>query len=68
MPGQILLDSRSLDRGYFRAAELERMIREHQEGTVDHSTRIWTLIQLELWHREIVEGARVSVEASVTAA
>ena len=38
------------------------MIREHREATADHSLRSGALLQLELWHREVVE-APVSVAA-----
>jgi asparagine synthase (glutamine-hydrolysing) len=56
LPRQILLDRNALDRGYFRRRELERVIREHREGTFDHSLRLWVLLQLETWHREIVDA------------
>jgi asparagine synthase (glutamine-hydrolysing) len=69
IPRQVLLDPDSTARGYFNSAEIERLIWDHQEGGTDHSTRIWALLQLEMWHREVVEAppssdslaARVSV-------
>jgi asparagine synthase (glutamine-hydrolysing) len=54
LPSEILLDADSLDRGYFRRSAVERLIREHREGTADNATRIWVLLQLEMWHREVV--------------
>ena len=54
LPAHVLLDRESLDRGYFRRAEVERLIREHHQGTADNSPRLWTLLQLEMWHREVV--------------
>jgi asparagine synthase (glutamine-hydrolysing) len=56
LPEEILLDPRSLGRGYFVPAEVRRLLREHQSGQVDHWPRIWTLMQLEMWHRVVVEG------------
>jgi asparagine synthase (glutamine-hydrolysing) len=56
LPAEVLLDPASVDRGYFRRSEVENIIREHQESVVDHSARIWSLLQLELWHREVVEA------------
>jgi asparagine synthase (glutamine-hydrolysing) len=55
LPGERLLDRDALDRGYFRRDQIERIIREHQSGQADHALRIWTLLQLEMWHREVVE-------------
>jgi asparagine synthase (glutamine-hydrolysing) len=58
LPAEILLDSRTIDRGYFRRSEIEDLIREHRERIADHSRRLWVLLQLELWHREVVEARR----------
>ena len=33
-----------------------QMIDEHHNQRADHSMRLWTLLQLELWHREVVEA------------
>ena len=57
LPSDILLDQRSLDRNYFRRAEIEGLIREHRDAKADHSLRLWVLVQLELWHREVLETA-----------
>jgi len=56
VPRDVLLDPDSIARGYFNRAEIERLIWDHQEGGTDHSTRIWALLQLEMWHREVVEA------------
>jgi asparagine synthase (glutamine-hydrolysing) len=60
LPEQILLDPVAVGRGYFRRAEIERLIRDHQQGAADRSTQIWALLQLEMWHREVVEAPRSS--------
>jgi asparagine synthase (glutamine-hydrolysing) len=56
LPAEHLLDPSSLSRGYFRRSEVERILSEHREGSNDHSLRIWVLLQLEMWHREVVEA------------
>jgi asparagine synthase (glutamine-hydrolysing) len=56
MPGDVLLDQRTIDRGYFNSVEVRDLIREHQNGIADHSTRLWVLLQLEMWHREVLES------------
>jgi asparagine synthase (glutamine-hydrolysing) len=57
LPAEILLDPRSLDRGLLARAEVERLIAAHRSREGDHSLRLWTLIQLEMWFREVVEAA-----------
>jgi len=66
LPAEVLLDRTSVDRGYFRRSELETIIREHQELVADHSARIWSLLQLELWHREVVEARTSSASFAVS--
>jgi asparagine synthase (glutamine-hydrolysing) len=63
LPSDVLLDPRSLGRGYFRRAEIECLIQEHRERLADHSLRLWVLLQLEMWHREVVEAPPQSIEA-----
>jgi asparagine synthase (glutamine-hydrolysing) len=46
-----LFDSRAVQRGYFRPAFLETLVREHSTGRRDHSYLLWSLMALELWHR-----------------
>ncbi len=55
----VLLDSRTASRGYFRRAAIERLLREHMQGSADHSYRLWALVYLELWHRVIVDESDV---------
>ncbi len=52
----VLLDARSLGRGYFDARVVETMIEDHRTGRINHAFRLWALLMLELWHREILEG------------
>jgi len=56
LPQEVLLDPRTIGRGYFKRAEIERVINEHQRSQADHSFRLWALLALEMWHREVVEA------------
>lgn len=47
----ILLDPRTLDRGYVRPEYLRGLIAEPMAGA-DHSVRLGALLTLELWHRQ----------------
>ena len=51
----LLLESRTLQRGYFRRTAIERILSEHHRGERDHSTALWQLLAFELWHRNYLE-------------
>jgi asparagine synthase (glutamine-hydrolysing) len=52
----ILNDSRTRQRGYFRAGFIEQVIRQHREvDAKNYGELIWYLLVLELWHREHLE-------------
>jgi asparagine synthase (glutamine-hydrolysing) len=57
---EVLLDPAALARGYFRPEQVERLIREHETGQIDHGTRLWELLNLELWHRTFVDELRTA--------
>jgi asparagine synthase (glutamine-hydrolysing) len=50
-----LLDAQTLQRGYFNANGVRRMLDEHFQGRRDHSPRLWRLLIFELWHRNFLE-------------
>jgi asparagine synthase (glutamine-hydrolysing) len=47
-----LLGAPALSRGYFRREAIENLLAEHARRRADHSARLWSLLMLELWHRE----------------
>jgi asparagine synthase (glutamine-hydrolysing) len=50
----VLTDQTARSRGLFRPETVTRLLRRHDEGH-DHASRIWALIQFELWHRAFVD-------------
>lgn len=50
----LLLDSRSLQRGYFSRKALEKLLEDNQDGE-DYSKEIFSLGVLELWHRVFLD-------------
>jgi len=52
----VLLEPRTLQRGYFNSASLSRLLDEHFQGRRDHSPRIWRVLMFELWHRNFLES------------
>ncbi|HEY5320951.1 MAG TPA: asparagine synthase (glutamine-hydrolyzing) [Galbitalea sp.] len=55
LPGEILLDPRSIERNFFREEYVRGLIDDHVAGTRDNANRLWALIQLELWLRTFVD-------------
>jgi asparagine synthase (glutamine-hydrolysing) len=51
---EILLDGRSLSRGYFRKRAVENLLAE-DERNGGHSKEVFSLLVLELWHREFLD-------------
>lgn len=54
----ILLDARTLQRGYFNRKAVGKLLDEHFCGRRDHSHFIWRILMLELWHRNFLQGVR----------
>jgi asparagine synthase (glutamine-hydrolysing) len=55
-----LLEPRTLQRGYFNANGVRRLLDEHFQGRRDHSARIWRFLMFELWHRNFLETSEIS--------
>jgi asparagine synthase (glutamine-hydrolysing) len=51
----ILLDERTLNRGYFNREYILRLIEEHMSRKKDYSRQLSALITFELWHRLFVD-------------
>lgn len=56
----LFAQSRFIEAGIFERACVERLIGEHVAGRVDHSYRLWLLVNLEIWHRLNFEGMSVA--------
>jgi len=54
----VLMDSRTIDRGYFSKDAVERMLRANANGS-DRSKDIFSLLTLELWQRTFLENETV---------
>ena len=53
----VLLDSRALQRGYFKPQAVRNLVSEHVEARFDHGYRLWALLMFELWHRRFLDAA-----------
>lgn len=63
---EILLDRRSLNRGYFRPETVRRLLDDHLAARWDHSYRLWALLVFELWHRTFLDEAELSLSPPAT--
>ena len=51
-----LNDPRTLQRGYVSRSHVEVLLKEHENGRRDHSMALWSLLMLELWHRNFADS------------
>jgi asparagine synthase (glutamine-hydrolysing) len=54
----ILLEPKTIQRGYFNERGVRRLLHEHRNGTRDSSYELWHLLVFELWHRNFLEPAK----------
>jgi asparagine synthase (glutamine-hydrolysing) len=57
LPGEMLLDREAHTATMLRREQVEQLIAQHRSGAEDHSLRLWVLLQLESWCREVLAGA-----------
>jgi asparagine synthase (glutamine-hydrolysing) len=56
---KILLGKKGAERPYFNPSYIKVLLDEHVSGKLNHSTRIWTLLCFELWHRIFIDNGDV---------
>jgi asparagine synthase (glutamine-hydrolysing) len=60
---ELLFSGRLEARGVFRQDVVRGVWEAHCSGRADHSHRLWSLLMLELWFREYVDGTAASAVA-----
>ena len=68
MVDRLLRDGRMRDRGVFDDRAVSAMWCQHRDGKEDHRHRLWSLVMLELWFRQYVDGLANAPEARRRAA
>ena len=46
----------AITRRYYRGGAVDRAMEEHLKGRKDHGTLLWTLLNIEIWHRTYTPG------------
>ena len=60
----VLLDSRSVQRGIIDRAAVDRLLTAHAAGQADGGDAIWSLLNVELWYRTFIDGEGVQTVAA----
>jgi asparagine synthase (glutamine-hydrolysing) len=63
----VLLDRRSRERGLIDPVAVEQLLADHAAGRTEGGDRIWSLLNLELWHRTFIDGEGIQTLASAAA-
>ncbi len=58
MVTELLHDGRMRNRGIFDSAAVRALWTEHRTKQRDHTHRLWSLVMLELWFRNYIDGAQ----------
>jgi asparagine synthase (glutamine-hydrolysing) len=53
---RVLLEPRTLQRGYFKPEAVRSLVDEHVSGRRNRSGLLWRMLVLELWHRSFMES------------
>ena len=56
---EYVLSERSLERGIFREDFVRTLINRHDAGE-DHSERLWSLVNFEMWQRRFIDGEQMN--------
>lgn len=51
----ILLEPKTLQRGYLNPSAVRQLVKEHLSGRRDYGQELWLLLIFELWHRNFLE-------------
>lgn len=51
----ILLDRKTIERGYFNEHAISSILKEHESGRRNYDRHLWGLLTLELWHRAFID-------------
>ena len=62
---EYVLSNRAMERGIFNAQSLRTLVNQHQHGEANHSERLWSLVNLEIWLRRFIDGEDMSASLEI---
>jgi asparagine synthase (glutamine-hydrolysing) len=51
----VILSERAIGRGYFKPSAAKDIFAQHVSGRRDYGALLWTMMMMELWHREFID-------------
>ncbi|HEX4900100.1 MAG TPA: asparagine synthase (glutamine-hydrolyzing), partial [Pyrinomonadaceae bacterium] len=57
---EYILSNRAMDRSIFNQEYTRKLVSQHQRGEANHSERLWSLVNLEMWLRRFIDGEDIS--------
>jgi asparagine synthase (glutamine-hydrolysing) len=64
MVRELLSEEAVRSRGLFQPAEVRRIIELNLSGREDYNLQVFQLLNLELWHRQFIDGSNVNRQTS----
>ena len=62
---EYVLSNRAMERGIFNAQSVRTLVNQHQHGEANHSERLWSLVNLEIWLRRFIDGEDMSASLEI---
>jgi asparagine synthase (glutamine-hydrolysing) len=53
---EYVLSSRAVERGIYNVDAVRTLVNEHRAGLDNHTERLWSLVNLEMWFRRFIDG------------
>jgi asparagine synthase (glutamine-hydrolysing) len=63
---EYVLSSRAIERGIFNAEFVRSLVEQHKRGLANHSERLWSLVNLEIWFRRFIDGETAAINSEAT--
>jgi len=57
---EYVLSERALSRAIFEPSFVRSLVQRHHEGGEDHTERLWSLVNFEIWQRQFFDNDRDS--------
>ena len=57
---EYVLSERASSRGIFDRNFVRSLVQRHQTGGEDHTERLWSLVNFEIWQRQFIDGDRAA--------